>query len=103
VREAEESPLLEAVARERLLKILQARVGVVCIDFYSMEISDIAVITSNSGWCVCKYSINPFSNSYPVYSHIAYINRDSIFTVRCTGEIEELFLDITPCNPLEFN
>jgi hypothetical protein len=33
VREAEESPLLEAVARERLLETLQAGEGLACSDF----------------------------------------------------------------------
>jgi hypothetical protein len=46
-REAEESPLLEAVARERLMKTKQARkrFSECCGDLQSVEISDSAVIT----------------------------------------------------------
>jgi hypothetical protein len=52
--EAEESPLLEAVARERLLKITQAGkiLSGCCGDLLSVEISDSAAITCNSEWCI---------------------------------------------------
>jgi hypothetical protein len=51
-REAEESPLLEAVARERLLETLQAGKELACTDLYSVEINDSTVITCSSEWCV---------------------------------------------------
>jgi hypothetical protein len=53
-REAAESPLLEAVGREQLLKIQQAgkRLSDCCGDLYSVEISNSAVITCSSEWCV---------------------------------------------------
>jgi hypothetical protein len=47
VWEAVESPLLEAVMRERLVKTQQAGKGLA-----SAEISDGAVITCSSQWCV---------------------------------------------------
>jgi hypothetical protein len=58
-REAEESPLLEAVARERLVKTQQAgeRLSEYCGDLRSVEISDSAVIT-----CSYEWSINQFTN-----------------------------------------
>jgi hypothetical protein len=44
--EAEESPLLEAVTRERLVKTAGwKRLSVYCSDLYSVEISDGVVIT----------------------------------------------------------
>jgi hypothetical protein len=48
--EAEESPLLEADAREQLLKIQQAgkRLSGCCGYLYTVEISDSAVITCSS-------------------------------------------------------
>jgi hypothetical protein len=53
VREAEASPLLEAVARESLLKTLQVvRLTVWCIDLQSMEISGGDVITCSCKWCL---------------------------------------------------
>jgi hypothetical protein len=53
-REAEESPLLEAVARERLLKTQQAgnRLSGCCGDLKNVEIRDGAVITCSSEWCI---------------------------------------------------
>jgi hypothetical protein len=65
VREAEESPVLETVARERLVKALQTGEYLACSD---VEISDTAVITSVSNG-VCKWSVLPFTNPYPVYRH----------------------------------
>jgi hypothetical protein len=51
--EAEESPLLEAVARERLVKTAGwKRLSRCCGDLWSVEISDSAVITCSSEWCV---------------------------------------------------
>jgi hypothetical protein len=52
MREAEESPLLEVVALERLLETLQSREDLACSGFYSVKISDSAVITCSSMWCV---------------------------------------------------
>jgi hypothetical protein len=51
VGEAEEFPLLEAVARERYVKTLQAGEDLAYSDLQSVEISDSAVITCNSEWC----------------------------------------------------
>jgi hypothetical protein len=53
-REAEESALLEAVDRERLLKTQQAgkRLSGCCGDLRSVEISDSVVITCSSDWCI---------------------------------------------------
>jgi hypothetical protein len=53
-REAEESPLLEAVARGRLLKTQQIgkRLTGCCGDLSIVEISDSVVITCSSEWCV---------------------------------------------------
>lgn len=44
-QKAEESPQLEAVARERLLKTLQAGEDLACSDLWTVESSDSAVIT----------------------------------------------------------
>jgi hypothetical protein len=55
-REPEESALLEACAREQLLgKCLAGAV----------EISSGIVIPS----CMYKWSVNPVSKTYPIYSH----------------------------------
>jgi hypothetical protein len=52
--EVEESPLLEAVARERLLQIQQAGkiLSGCCGGLWSMAISDSAVTACSSEWCV---------------------------------------------------
>jgi hypothetical protein len=47
-REAEESPLLEAVVSERFLKTLQAGEDLACSDLWIVQISDSAVITYSS-------------------------------------------------------
>jgi hypothetical protein len=54
----EESPLLEAFARERLLKTLQAGEDLACSDLWIVGISDRAVITCSSEWCL--YVVNKF-------------------------------------------
>jgi hypothetical protein len=52
-REAEESPLLEAVARECLVKTQQAGKGLACVgDLWIVEISGGAVITCTYELCV---------------------------------------------------
>jgi hypothetical protein len=53
-REAEESPLLDAVDRERLVKTQQdaKRLSGCCGELRIVEISDKAVITCSSEWCV---------------------------------------------------
>jgi hypothetical protein len=53
-REAEESPLIEVVARERLVKTEQAekRLSGSCDDFLIVEISGGAVIACSSESCV---------------------------------------------------
>jgi hypothetical protein len=50
--EAEESPLIEVVARERLIKTRQSgkRLSGCCGDLQSVEINDSAVITCSSEW-----------------------------------------------------
>jgi hypothetical protein len=60
-REAAESPLLEAVAKERLMKTQQAgkRLSVCCGDFWIVEISGDAVIACSSKLCV--YVVNKSS------------------------------------------
>jgi hypothetical protein len=66
-RKAEGSPLSEVVARERLREREQAEKGLAVL-WWFVEISGgavIACITSR----VCKWSINPFTNPNPVYSH----------------------------------
>jgi hypothetical protein len=50
--EAEESPLLEAVTKQRLVKTLKAGEGLACCDLKSVEISESAVIACSSEWCV---------------------------------------------------
>jgi hypothetical protein len=69
-REAEESPLSEAVAREGLMKTQQAGKSLSwCYgDSLSVEISGGAVIICNSESCVYKRSINPFTNPYAICS-----------------------------------
>jgi hypothetical protein len=51
-QEAEECPLLEALARERLVKALQAGEDLVCSDLWNVEISDNTAITCSYEWCV---------------------------------------------------
>jgi hypothetical protein len=52
-RETEKSPLLEAVARERLMNQKAGkRLGGYCGDSRSVKISDSAVITCSSEWFV---------------------------------------------------
>jgi hypothetical protein len=50
VREDEESPLLETIARERLMKTKQAgkRLSVCCGDLLNLETSDSVLITLSS-------------------------------------------------------
>jgi hypothetical protein len=62
--ETEESPLLEVVAREWLVKTELTRKGSVGV----VEISGGTVITCSSELCV-QVSINPFTNPYTVYCH----------------------------------
>jgi hypothetical protein len=51
--EAEESPLLQAVTRERLVKTQQAGKGLACAAvIYKLEIGDGAVITCSSDFYV---------------------------------------------------
>jgi hypothetical protein len=73
-REAEESPLLEAAARERVVKSQQAarRLSWCCGFLWSVQLSDNAVIIVVSSG-VCRWSINPFTNLYPVYIHTSKI------------------------------
>jgi hypothetical protein len=70
---AEESPLLEAVARERLLKTAGwIRLSGCCGDLRVVEIAmvlQLLVVTSG----VCKWSVNPFTNPNPVSSHAYYV------------------------------
>jgi hypothetical protein len=68
-RVAEESPLLEAIARKRLMTQQAAgRLSGCCGDLWSVEISDNAVVTVvPSG--VYQWSVNPFTNPHPVYNH----------------------------------
>jgi hypothetical protein len=64
--EAEESPLLRAVTKQRLVKTLQAGEDVACSDLQSVEISDCVIVFVVTA---CKWSINPISNPNPIYSH----------------------------------
>jgi hypothetical protein len=76
VREAEESPLLETVAREWLVKTAGWE-GLAGADLLSVEINDSAVITCNSKWCEQVVSKSNSPNPYPVYSHTP-LKRDSM-------------------------
>jgi hypothetical protein len=81
-REAEESPLLEAVARVRLVKTQQAGKGLACAvvncEVWRLEIA-LWLLSVPSG--VHKWSINPISNPYPVYSHAPkYVWEHRIYT-----------------------
>jgi hypothetical protein len=49
-REDEESPLLEAVSRKRLMKKLQAGEDLACSDLQSVEISDSVIV-------ICSYDL----------------------------------------------
>jgi hypothetical protein len=60
-REAEESPLLEPVARERLVKIWQARR---CLAALYLRVVPIGVY---------KWSLNRVTNPNPVYSNTYYV------------------------------
>jgi hypothetical protein len=68
--EAEESQLLEAISRERLMKTQQAgkRLSGCRGYFQSVEISDSPVITCSSELRY-KWSINQFNNPHSIYSH----------------------------------
>jgi hypothetical protein len=72
-REDEESPLLEVIARQRLMKTQQdgKRLSVCCGDLWIVEIGGGAVIACSTK--SCKWSQNPFINSNPVYSHYYYL------------------------------
>jgi hypothetical protein len=75
--EAEEPSLLEAVARERLVKTTGwKKLGgcVVICEVCRLAIA-LQLLVVLSG--VCKWSVNPFTNANPVYGHIL---RDNIFT-----------------------
>jgi hypothetical protein len=48
--EAEESPLLEAVTRKRLVKTLKAGEDLACSDLYSVEVSDSVIV-------ICSYDL----------------------------------------------
>jgi hypothetical protein len=68
--EAKESPLLEATAREQMVKTQQAGEGftgalVIC----KVCRSDIALQVLVVPSCVYNWSTNSFSNPNPVYSH----------------------------------
>jgi hypothetical protein len=75
-REDKESPLLEAVARERLMKTQQAgkRLSGCCGNLCRLAIALYLPVFPSR---VYKWSINPFTNPYPVYSHTS-INRDNM-------------------------
>jgi hypothetical protein len=54
VSESEDSPVLESITRERMMKIQQAvkRFSGCCVDLCIVEISGDAVIACSSEWCV---------------------------------------------------
>jgi hypothetical protein len=66
----EEFPLLEAVARERLVKTHQAGKGlagaVVMCELWRLAVAQQLFVVPNR---VYKWSINPFTNPKPVDSH----------------------------------
>jgi hypothetical protein len=82
VREPEESPLLEAVARERLVtkqagKDLAGTV-VICELWRLAVVLKLLVFPRR----VLKWSIDPFTNPNPVYSHTYYMTipkRNSLY------------------------
>jgi hypothetical protein len=68
-REAEESPLLESVARERMMKTEGwKRLSGCCGNLWIVKINGGAVITCFPSR-VYKWSMNLFTNPNPVYSH----------------------------------
>jgi hypothetical protein len=75
--EAEESPLLEAVARERLVKIAGCkRFSGCCGDLLIVEISDSAVITCSSESC-CKV-VNKSIHQSKTPSRVTHIRENII-------------------------
>jgi hypothetical protein len=76
-KKTKESPLLESVVRERLVKTQQTGKGlagaVMIGEVWKSAIAlQVLVVPS---W-VYKWSINLFTNQYPVYSHPPPPNRD---------------------------
>jgi hypothetical protein len=76
-RDAEESPLLEAVLCEQLVKTQQAGKGlvgvvVICKVWRSVVVLYLFIVPSR----VYKWPINLFTNPNPVYSHT--LNLDNI-------------------------
>jgi hypothetical protein len=67
--EIEESPLLEAVAREWLVKTQQAGKGLACA-VVVCELWRLAVVLQLR---VCKWSVDPFTDPNAVYSHSYYV------------------------------
>jgi hypothetical protein len=70
VREAEESALLEAIARERLVKTHRAGRGladaVVICELWRLAVALQQLVVPSH---VYKWSINPYTNPKPIYSH----------------------------------
>jgi hypothetical protein len=72
--EAEESPLLEAVTRERLMKTQQAGKPLACAVVISkVRRSAMAMYLRVVPSCVYKWSINPISNPKPLLQSLYYM------------------------------
>jgi hypothetical protein len=89
--EAEESPLLEAITRKRLVKTLQAGK-----DLESVEISDSVIVICS--WA-CKWSVNPIIQNL-VYSHAYYVTvlmEMNLITISDALEHKDVPLAILQC------
>jgi hypothetical protein len=87
--EAEESHLLEAVIRERLMKTQQTENLACAVAICKVWRSAMALYLSVVASRVLKWSINPIFNQNPVYSHTP--THDNIF-VLATKEQRQFYL-----------
>jgi hypothetical protein len=85
MHETEESQLLEAVAREQLMKTMQAgkMLRGCCGYLYRLEISNSTVLVVLSD--VYEWSMNPLTNPYPVCSHT--LNHDNTDTLHSAQRV----------------
>jgi hypothetical protein len=89
------------VARERLVKTQQTEIWLNgwCGDLWTVEISGGAVVPS----CVYKWSINPFTNTHPVYNHTYTSSRLWIGLTRELRPTDFLIkIHISHCSHLDY-